>query len=143
MREEGLVALVVWQEWYAIGVETIDEQHRGLFRALNDLEHALLRGDESAMLGEIVRRVGADVGLHFRTEEGLMQRIGFPGYPQHKALHEDLERQWKNVLAASKRISFSVTMDLKWFLSKWLVDHIEDEDVKIGKFIQARGRGGG
>ena len=128
-----------WTEELSVGVDTIDSQHRELFRAFN----ALLRDADSPSPEEIHGMLGFledYVVSHFGMEELYMRRLTYPGYPGHKTEHttfigrfydlrDEIDAQGATPEAADK---------LGRFLGDWLVDHIGNVDKALGAFMQRK-----
>lgn len=131
--------MYVWTEELSVGVETIDSQHRELFRAFN----SLLRGSEQASPAEAPFLLGFledYVVNHFGMEELYMRRFSYPGYPEHKNEHiafieqfydlrDDFDAAGSNAVNADR---------LGRFLGDWLVNHIGKVDRALGEFIRKR-----
>jgi len=89
---EGLAALnLVWQEAYECGEPSIDEEHRELFRLANVLIHT----HTSASSGRDTVIQAYDellehIRVHFRHEEELLTRHGYPKAEAHKRIHDNL-----------------------------------------------------
>jgi len=61
-----------------------------------------------------------------------MTQINFSGYHEHKALHKALIDEVRGILLDIRNGKHIFVVDLISFLKKWIVDHIEKEDNKIG-----------
>lgn len=73
--------------------------------------------------------------FHFVSEENLMHEIGYPGVGEHALIHTDLLVQLDMMLA---KISHhrEFPEDLLYFLNKWLVQHLAQEDMKIVDYLR-------
>jgi len=81
---------IVWEDSYACGHPTIDNQHRKLFTLANSLIGALSSGQPAAETSMRLRRLMAHTAQHFHDEEAILARMGFPGLPNHAADHQRL-----------------------------------------------------
>jgi len=54
-----------WEEMYSVQVASVDRQHRGLFRAANELNEALLAGCGKDVAGKILQRLIDYTASHF------------------------------------------------------------------------------
>ncbi|MCM8596270.1 diguanylate cyclase [Accumulibacter sp.] len=81
---------LVWRPAYECGDFRIDDGHRQLFADANDLLAAILSGEQSGIVDEIVDRLLGDVLQHFIDEEEVIIDAGFPGIEEHVVLHREL-----------------------------------------------------
>jgi hemerythrin len=74
---------------------------------------------------------------HFATEEGYMQRYGFPGYLAHKKLHDDFKADVVKSLQEieSKGATTNMVVSVVMQLGNWTRDHIRATDQQLGKFL--------
>jgi hemerythrin-like metal-binding protein len=128
-----------WEPRYQVGVALIDEQHRQLFDQINVLYDAMQAGRGK---GEIEKTVAFLVQYtvdHFKAEEDLMLRSGYPGYQEHKAIHEDLTRQVLELQARLEKGSQMLSLAVMHFLRDWLSHHIADVDRKMNPHLNQSG----
>ncbi len=131
-------------EWSAdleVGVETIDAQHRELFKAIN----SLLPGEGEASPAEIpgvIAFLEDYVVNHFGMEEIYMRRLSYPGYPAHKNEHVAFITNFYDL-----RDEFdadgsgpAIADKLARFLGDWLVNHIGKVDKALGAYLREKGR---
>ncbi|WED23011.1 bacteriohemerythrin [Vibrio sp. JC009] len=123
--------LIPWSDDYAIGVDEVDQQHKYLFDLINEV----LQSNEDEKLKSSLLKLYRYTREHFRAEEALMERAGYPQYEQHKEMH--------NLLILKLNDSSTETMNnpsrrdaLDEFLTSWLVKHILEKDMDIGRFMQ-------
>ncbi len=121
-----------WNDSLAIGVAKIDTQHRKLVKMVGQLEQALGRGDALQEMGRIIKSLVDYTRYHFKDEEDLMDQINFSRSEEHRKLHADLIEEVRRILLAIRGSQPVTPADLIDFLRRWVVDHIEKEDRKIG-----------
>ena len=129
--------LISWSDKFAIGLEMIDEQHRMLFKLVNDL-HAHI--NDSAGQQALSDALGALIDYttyHFREEEDYMFNIEYPKFGQHKLLHDTLTQQVLDFQQGFSEGKGNAAEFLE-FLYKWLTIHIMEHDKKIGKFMNMK-----
>ncbi len=123
---------ITWQAVFSIGVDEIDSQHRKLIELVATMDSNDGAGNEEA-LDEVLNYASR----HFADEEAFMARIGYPDLPTHRIEHKLLTR----ILAAHRREFESGKTDLnafKRFVFRWVVDHVVDDDRRIGLFVRER-----
>ena len=81
-------------EWspiiFATGIPKIDAQHKRLFDIINKLDRSIKAGAAKPELKRVLDELGYYIKFHFGDEEAHQQRYNFPGYLDHKTLHEKL-----------------------------------------------------
>ena len=136
--------IVSWQDDYSIGIPIVDDQHKELINLTNRLYAACGKGREfsRAVFLQTVRGAVAYVGYHFSTEERMMTRVNYPGYPEHKRQHEEFV-----VTVAREVDNFNNGKDFSpknfvFFLRDWVLNHIAHTDTEMGRyFLELEERG--
>ncbi len=64
-----------------------------------------------------------------------MKKISFPEYSKHVELHKELVNEVREILLFLKNGGSINDAELLIFLQKWLVEHINTEDKKIGQYL--------
>ncbi len=123
---------IVWSDSYKIGVPKIDNQHRQLFDLLEALRLSLPRGLQNAAVGAALKALVDYTQTHFAEEELFMRQIKFERLEEHAKLHRDLVGEVVAILQRLKSDEDYSALDLIAFLKHWIVDHMIDEDTKIG-----------
>jgi hemerythrin len=77
-----------WRDEYSVGVRELDDGHRGLFAAIDELARRLKAGDGRAIqaLGLLRDRAAG----HYEAEELFMAGWSYPGLDAHKEIHAEL-----------------------------------------------------
>ena len=133
------MALAAWDPKYATGNLAVDGQHRKLFEMVNSLHDALLAGHGKEQMGPTLKGLATYTVEHFKTEEGLMTSLMYPGYPEHKKKHDALLAQVGQLVKDFDEGKLTLPLTLARFLSDWITHHIEDEDKKMAQWLRSRG----
>ncbi|WP_257929259.1 hemerythrin [Campylobacter lari] len=126
-----------WCDKYSIHNDEIDKQHKKLFELAANVE---MISDKPIHKGQI-KFLLADffnyMKEHFSEEEKYMAKIGYPELANHQKIHKSIIQSMIDLIQNIKS-----TNDLKEKLniiaSKWLLEHILREDMKIEKWHQAQ-----
>ncbi len=128
---------IAWKPDYEMGVLIIDEQHRGIVAAINSLYYATQHGMGGAMLPHVVGLVTEYASIHFRTEEELFGKCGFPDEEEHRELHAALSR--KTVSVGRNSVENRDPREFLHFMRDWWVEHICNADMAFKKHLAAMG----
>ena len=131
---------IEWTEDLSVGLHAVDEQHKELFRRVDQLLTACREGHAPDRVAGIIAFLEDYTIEHFSTEENLMLHYGYPGYKIHKAQHEELTRQAQALKELFKRdgASFATAMEVCTTLVDWLVKHIRKTDMDMGAFLKTQ-----
>ena len=92
------MTLLIWKPEYAIGIAAVDYEHQELIRMINDLDRRIqgpiAAGEIESFLGEL----HAAISAHFALEELAMVKAHYAELPQHKADHEALLEQIREMM---------------------------------------------
>lgn len=117
---------LVWTAELDTGIREIDVQHKRILsyiNALNELKSTSSREELATVLDEMVDYTIS----HFAFEEALMENAGYMFSEPHKKVHQLFARrvaEYKTRFEAGE----DVTADLHSMLSRWLFNHIRNED---------------
>jgi hemerythrin len=117
-----------WSEEFAVGVESIDREHRALFDLFNDLHRGILRGETQSLTAEKLVRLVQYTREHFADEERLMAESGYPKLEEHRASHRSLTVQVEAMMADLERSQAVMNLPALKFLNEWVTQHILKED---------------
>jgi hemerythrin-like metal-binding protein len=126
---------------FLVGVGQVDREHRQLFEIagrvydhLNDPGEAAFAAARAAV-GELIRYTET----HFASEEAQMEAAGYPELAAHKELHHHLLVQVRDMEMRVELGERYVPVELSHFLYNWLLQHIQTEDKKFGRFAAGKG----
>ena len=121
---------IEWTEDLAVGSKEIDDQHRELFRMINQMLEACNQGKGKAVLDEILGFLENYVVTHFGTEERLMQQYNYPDEQFIKSFME-----LKKEMATTGPGTHIVIMTNRTVVG-WLNSHIRNVDKLLGAFLK-------
>ena len=124
-----------WSKSYETGIKKIDEEHQMLIQLINELEDAMTSGKSKQTMGQVLKNLVEYVKCHFKDEEKVMEKIGYDELERHKVLHKDLVNQVAGILIDLKNGKVWTPQELIGFLQNWVLCHILEEDLKIGRFL--------
>jgi hemerythrin-like metal-binding protein len=125
------VTLLDWREDFSIGIAEVDHEHRELIGLINSLHAAL--GDErggervEAFLGEIF----ADISAHFALEERVMRERRYDAFADHKADHERLLDQLRDMMDAQAEGAELDDAQFGGQLAEWFAGHFRTHDARL------------
>ncbi len=121
-----------------IGVEEIDNEHRELFRIINETQELLdnqILNDKYDRILETVERLEQYAEAHFQHEESYMESIRHPELSLQKKQHLFFRDKINGITNSfsSDTAQQAVLDDLLRYLVTWLYRHIISSDLMIGK----------
>lgn len=119
-----------WTEALSVGNETIDDDHRHLFRLLDQLQHATL-GEALGVVDELV----AYTEVHFQREEAFMLKMGYPAYLEHKAEHEHFFGEVHAFRSSLTQGTQSLIPKTSALLGSWLNQHVLVFDKALADYL--------
>ena len=126
---------IVWTEEFSVGVDEMDRQHRVLIDLINRLvTHD--KNSEAETVSDILNELNDYIALHFKQEEAMLEKAGFPQLEQHKIEHVSLIEQFSDILMQTMKNPESTSADLLELLLHWLKGHILHDDMAYRDFFK-------
>lgn len=126
---------IVWDHKLDTGIDVIDAQHKRIVEYINELEIAKQKGDRH-LLNDIIEQLIDYTQSHFGFEEEMMAEAGYKFIKPHKKVHElFIKRVSEFTLRSAK--GEDIVDELHTMLSKWLINHIANEDRDYARIVQA------
>jgi hemerythrin-like metal-binding protein len=127
--------LLTWKEQYALGIPSVDAEHREMIEMINALHETLLRPGQKdsvlAFLGEIYARISA----HFALEEKMMRERRYDQFEDHKADHERLLDEIRDIMDRYEDDERYDEPQLARQLDDWFAVHFRTRDARLHKFL--------
>ena len=125
-----------WTEMLTIDGATVDEQHRGLFDAVNAFHDAVAQGHESDVVARTLDFLRSYGEQHFADEERVLAAASYLRLDQHRRQH----RQFLDQVAAFRGqlldSGSGLGHSMSQFLGSWLVNHIMVADKAYAAFLR-------
>ena len=126
------MALIVWRKEFETGIAEVDHEHQELVELINEL-HSQLGGDTtketvSRFLGEVFAKISA----HFALEETVMRKHRYDEYQAHKAEHEALLDEIRDIMDDYEAGAYSdASQALGGAVRDWFVNHFKTKDARL------------
>lgn len=128
------MALIEWRDEFATGIGSIDYEHRELIELINGLFERIERDDHKSAVLEFFGVLHARISSHFALEELIMRSAGYEEYEAHKAEHERLLDDIRDIMddydaGAAGGAEFRATLARN--LEAWFVEHFRTMDARL------------
>jgi hemerythrin len=127
-----------WKDEFNLGHDWVDAQHRRLFELVSGLVEACADGSDTIKLKGTLDFLVNYTVHHFEDEEALQLKYNYPGHERHKRLHDDFKIAVGGLVEKFTKggSSAELSSDVNRIVVRWLVNHIQREDKRIGEHIK-------
>jgi len=129
-----------WKQEFSVGVDAFDQDHKILFDLVNQFEIAGTTGKSDEHIVAVLETLVDYTKTHFKREEDMMEKYGYPGLPKHRHAHGRLAEQVEAFCHRYEDGDHTVTNDLIAFMNTWLQIHILDEDMDYKGALEGKER---
>jgi hemerythrin len=129
-----------WDSSLETGHEKIDNQHKQLVAALNDIIDASRQGKGREEIFKTLDFLTGYTIMHFSTEEKLQVQYDYPDYLIHKRYHDEFKVVVDGLIrrvieeGPTEEIIAAVTTTI----GDWLLNHIKGDDFRLAAYIKSR-----
>jgi hemerythrin len=124
------MSLYDWKDSYSVEIESIDDDHKGLFRIINQLFDAISHGKSKENLSEFLVQLLDYTKTHFKREEMYFSTTNYPDFFEHRLQHEFFIEKIEDLKKQFDRGDQQISVKLISFLSDWLTNHILVSDKR-------------
>jgi len=127
-----------WKNSLSVGIELIDNQHKQWIEHYNNIVESLTSQQDRAQISKTLGFLIDYTEGHLSSEEKYMTANKYAGLPEHKAKHDELRATLSALVkefeeeGATTQLSKAVDT----FLGHWLINHIQEVDMKFGAFVR-------
>jgi hemerythrin-like metal-binding protein len=134
------IRMIKWNKKHLTGIKEMDDQHKELITAVNELVQHCTRGgtDMSAYISKIIQVTSGFVREHFADEERLMEESGYPDLEEHRRQHGGFIRVTSALAREFEDGKRALPPDLACFLSAWIIGHIKNTDRKYAGYMLSK-----
>ncbi len=125
------MSLITWKEEFSVGVAEVDFEHRELIELINSLHESAGSGAGRTAVIEALGEIYAQIASHFALEEKMMRVSRYPAYPEHKADHETLLDELRDIMDEVEDDGEYDEAQLSTDLERWFSDHFRTHDAKL------------
>ncbi|MGZ5585088.1 MAG: hemerythrin domain-containing protein [Methylobacter sp.] len=122
----------VWQDYYQMGDDLSDNQHKDIFTLANQLVSSV----NSEQLCKNIQLVYWHVKEHFNTEEELMERSDFRHYKSHAKEHDIILEKLTEIERKIVKSEWK-KRDIREFMDKW-IEHIIHSDMVFNTYLKTQ-----
>ncbi len=133
------MALFEWTDTLSVQIDSIDMQHKKLVDLINQLHDAMRAGKGKDVLGATLDELINYTRYHFTYEEGLLKKVGYTDFVNHKSEHIKFTQQVVDLNEKYKSGNGMLTIEVMNFLKSWLNQHITGTDKKYAAQVKAKG----
>lgn len=132
---------IKWEKKFELGVCSIDEQHKRLLVMCNSLYGTIMSASGRSKAGwlpalqETIRETADYALTHFKYEEALMEKAGYPDFIAHKKIHEKFVKEILERVKNFDKASFHTAIQFVKFLHEWILSHIAYEDKNYIPYV--------
>lgn len=130
---------LIWKDEYNVDVKEIDEQHKKIFAAINDLIEIASLTPTKEKLMPIIEKLAEYKELHFATEEKYFHQFNFEGASEHEAEHRRFNETFIAIQSKYQENTTEFAFALLDFLEDWLIEHLIIMDQKYKKCFKEHG----
>lgn len=131
--------LIEWQDEFRIGIPSVDHEHKELIALINALHEGLSGDATSEKIGRFLGEVDTQIAAHFALEERTMRDMNYDQYADHKADHDKLLEQIRDIADAfDAGLYLDYSDQLAEHLKVWFSEHFRTKDSRLHHFTAAR-----
>lgn len=129
------MALLYWRDTFNTGIPSVDYEHKHLIDIINQL-YEKIRHDDVAEVNEFFAALHDRIAAHFALEERVMKERRYEGYTEHKADHERLLDEIRNLMEEHYKGAYLNASDvLAQRLERWFSIHFNTMDIRLHRAI--------
>lgn len=136
---KNLEKLIKWKIENSVHVKEFDEQHKKLFKLINELYHAINTIKVKDELEGLLSQFMDYCNYHFANEEKYFDKFDYPEKKSHKAIHDGYNNKISLMQKQYKNNELEISFELIDFLEDWWIGHINNVDKKYSKFFNDHG----
>ena len=128
-----------WDSSLESGYDKVDNQHKQLVTALNNLMDASKSGKGDMAVMQTLDFLTGYAIKHFADEEQLQIDYEYPDYLNHKRIHDEFKG---TVGAFTERVkkegpTEEIIDTVSSAIGSWLLNHIRGDDFRMAAFVKA------
>lgn len=130
---------IAWKPEFSVGDTAIDHEHRKLVELVNVAGGAILDGRPDADIDRCLGDLLLAISSHFALEERQMHLAGYDQFAAHKADHERLLDELRDIMDLAEAHNAATAGRLTQVLEAWFTDHFRTHDARLHRQLGPHG----
>jgi len=128
-----------WDASLESGYERVDNQHKQLVSALNNLIESSSSGKGNTAVLETLDFLTGYAVKHFADEEKLQVTYSYPDYLLHKRIHDEFKGVVGELVqrVSKEGPTAELISEVSETVGSWLLNHIKGDDLRMAAFVKA------
>ena len=128
------MSLIEWRKEFETGIPDVDHEHQELVDIINRLHAHIVGGADRSHITKFLGEVFAKIAAHFALEESIMRKHAYDEYEAHKAEHERLLDEIRDIMDAQQHNpTYAYGDSLSSTVRDWFVNHFKSKDARLHK----------
>ncbi len=123
-----------WNSSLAIGIGTIDNQHKKIFEHLLALENSVAKRDPWHIVRFLLSQLTEYLKFHLAVEEAMLEIVRYPQRKDHCLAHATLLEQIAMLEKQLQRTGSGES--LVGFFEGWFVHHVLGDDRQYADYVK-------
>ncbi len=129
------MSLLQWKPEYSVGIESMDDEHREMIELINLVYEELGDSPDNDQIDSFLGDIFSSISMHFALEERIMRNTNYYEYPAHKADHEKLLDEIRDLMDSFADDPEAGARVLQENLSTWFSEHFSSFDARLHRKI--------
>ena len=131
------MSYIDWNDSYATGIKTIDDQHKKIIELINELIESLRDGREDLIIKEVLRDLADYASNHFGLEEEIFRKFHYEVKREHIDSHKDFIEKIKSLRSEEEISKGEIALKTLNYLRDWFRDHELKLDSDFGLYFKS------
>jgi hemerythrin len=125
------MSLIIWKQEFSVGDVEIDLEHQALIENINALHRSTREGVTRGQVIDSLNEIYQQIAAHFAHEETLMRDAHYRQFAEHKADHEILLDDLRDIMEEVDEDGEYEERQLSIDLDRWFSDHFHTHDARL------------
>lgn len=125
------MALIEWRDEYCTGIEGVDFEHEALINQINSIYQMVANQADKDLVVDSLGEIYGSISAHFALEEQMMLRHNYDHYQQHRADHERLLDDIRDITEEFENTVKLDEADFQQRLANWFQLHFKTHDSRL------------
>ena len=129
------MALIEWKKEFEVGIADVDHEHQEIITLINNLHDAMSGENATISVMDFLGEIYTHVSAHFALEEKIMRTHKYDQYTEHKADHERLLDELRDIMDDYEENAFFSDKEFAGHVEHWFTDHFKTKDARLHKHL--------